>query len=83
MCPVSGSSDLVEGFRGLPPTEGVWLQLGALGRVVVRPSGTEAKVKAYIEITPPRTGALEDQRDAARTTCARGSRRVCRGLLGG
>jgi phosphomannomutase len=54
--------DLEKGIHGLPPTEGVWISLGELGRVVVRPSGTEAKVKAYIEITPPRTGTLLEQR---------------------
>jgi phosphomannomutase len=54
--------DLNEGFRGLPPTEGVWFSLGDFGRVVVRPSGTEAKVKAYIEITPAREGSLAEQR---------------------
>jgi phosphomannomutase len=60
--PVSEVFDLNEGFRGLPPTEGVWFALGDLGRVVVRPSGTEAKVKAYIEITPVREGSLAEQR---------------------
>jgi phosphomannomutase len=33
---------------------------------VVRPSGTEAKVKAYVEVTPPREGSLEDQRTLAK-----------------
>jgi phosphomannomutase len=28
----------------------------------VRPSGTEAKVKAYLEVTPAREGTLEEQR---------------------
>ncbi|HEY1826095.1 MAG TPA: phospho-sugar mutase [Acidimicrobiales bacterium] len=65
-CMVSDTSDLSAGFRGLRGTEGVWLQLGELGRVVVRPSGTEAKVKAYVEITPPRQGPLKDQRARAR-----------------
>ncbi|MGC2485700.1 MAG: phospho-sugar mutase [Acidimicrobiales bacterium] len=62
---VTESSDLGEGFRGLRPTDGVWLQLGETGRVVVRPSGTEAKVKAYVEITPPREGSLDEQRTHA------------------
>ncbi|HTT59627.1 MAG TPA: hypothetical protein VMF33_06220, partial [Acidimicrobiales bacterium] len=64
-CEVSESADLGTGFRGLRPTEGVWLQLGDRGRVVVRPSGTEAKVKAYIEITPPKAGTLDEQRALA------------------
>ncbi|MGA2123074.1 MAG: phospho-sugar mutase [Acidimicrobiales bacterium] len=61
-CEVTEWADLGKGFRGLRPTDGVWLQLGATGRVVVRPSGTEAKVKAYIEITPPRVDSLEAER---------------------
>jgi phosphomannomutase len=65
-CAVTESADLGRGFRGLPPTDGVWLQLGDSGRVVVRPSGTEAKVKAYIEITPPRADSLEHERAQAR-----------------
>ncbi len=63
--------DLEKGIHGLPSTEGVWMSLGELGRVVVRPSGTEAKVKAYIEITPPRTGTLADQRTRAGQIMAR------------
>jgi phosphomannomutase len=62
---VAGVIDLAEGWRGLPPTEGLVFDLGALGRVIVRPSGTEAKVKAYLELTPPRDGTLEDQRAVA------------------
>ena len=54
------------GFRGLCPTDGVWLSLGETGRVVVRPSGTEAKVKAYVEVTPPREGSLSEQRARAK-----------------
>lgn len=40
--------DLRDGYRGLPPTDGVRLGLDQ-GRVIVRPSGTEPKLKAYIE----------------------------------
>jgi phosphomannomutase len=62
---VTESNDLSVGFRGLLSTDGVWLGLGETGRVVVRPSGTEAKVKAYLEVTPPREGTLSDQRARA------------------
>jgi phosphomannomutase len=62
---VSDVVDLTTGWLGLPPTEGVVLALGACGRVIVRPSGTEAKLKAYMEITPPREGSLKAQRERA------------------
>jgi phosphomannomutase len=35
---------------GLPPTDGLRLTLAEHGRVVVRPSGTEPKLKAYLEV---------------------------------
>jgi phosphomannomutase len=63
---VTESEDLSVGFRGLLSTDGVWLGLGEWGRVVVRPSGTEAKVKAYLEVTPRREGTLSEQRTRAR-----------------
>jgi len=59
--------DLAKGAFGLAPTEGVLLELGDHGRVVVRPSGTEAKLKAYVEVkTSPESGtALDHQREVA------------------
>jgi phosphomannomutase len=43
------------------------LQLGTHGRVVVRPSGTEPKLKAYVEILGDASSewSLQEQRDAA------------------
>lgn len=46
---VTGREDLAEG-RHLPPTDGVVLDLADGGRVIVRPSGTEPKIKAYLEV---------------------------------
>ena len=61
---VSEHFDLALGYEGLGATDGVLLQLGESGRVVVRPSGTEAKLKAYIEVTSPPSDAtsLAEQR---------------------
>jgi len=41
--------DMQTGLHGLLPTSGIYLQLEN-GRVIVRPSGTEPKLKAYIEL---------------------------------
>ncbi len=61
---VSAHFDLALGYEGLGPTDGVLLQLGESGRVVVRPSGTEPKLKAYIEMTSPPSSStpLTEQR---------------------
>jgi phosphomannomutase len=70
---VTGVVDMVKGAYGLAPTEGVLFELGEHGRVVVRPSGTEAKLKAYIEVTTsPDTGAaLAQQREIAQRQLSR------------
>jgi phosphomannomutase len=65
---VSEYFDLADGYEGLGATDGVLLRLGQSGRVVVRPSGTEPKLKAYIEITSPPSSATtltEQRRDGA------------------
>jgi phosphomannomutase len=56
--------DLAKPTNGLPPTDGlrIWLDGGI--RIIVRPSGTEAKMKCYIEVitrTSEESIALLDQ----------------------
>jgi phosphomannomutase len=53
--PVLRSDDLSEGAGGLPPTDALrYVTDGA--RVIVRPSGTEPKLKCYLEVTVPVPG---------------------------
>ena len=60
-------SDLSAGYQGLPPTDGILIRTANENRVIVRPSGTEPKVKCYLEATEPvAKDATFDQITAAR-----------------
>ncbi|MDN4478982.1 phospho-sugar mutase [Demequina sp. SYSU T00039] len=54
--PVVATDDMSLGFRGLPGTTGLHLAAESGARVIVRPSGTEPKVKAYLEVIVPVEG---------------------------
>ncbi len=54
--PVARLDDLAAGDGGLPPTEGLRWYLEDGSRVVARPSGTEPKLKVYLEAVEPVTG---------------------------
>ncbi|MBT2224494.1 phospho-sugar mutase [Nonomuraea sp. NEAU-A123] len=62
---VERADDLSLGDGGLPPTDGLRYTLSGDARVVVRPSGTEPKLKCYLEVVIPVTGPVGDARALA------------------
>ena len=69
--PVEAMVDLADGADGLPPTDGILLRLAG-ARVIVRPSGTEPKVKCYLEVVRRVDGAgLAIAREEAEATLDR------------
>ncbi|MCH1866360.1 phospho-sugar mutase [Nocardioides sp. CFH 31398] len=63
---VTAAEDLATGSvetTGVPPTDGLRYRLAEGGRVVVRPSGTEPKLKCYLEVVVD-VDAAADEPDA-------------------
>ncbi len=60
---VEGVDDLSLGSENLPPTIGLRFRLADNGRVVVRPSGTEPKIKCYLEVVVPVEKGSTSSRD--------------------
>ncbi|WP_320782428.1 phospho-sugar mutase [Streptomyces sp. CRN 30] len=65
--PVTAAEDLTRGTATLPPTDGLRYTLDG-ARVIVRPSGTEPKLKCYLEVVLP--VASHDGLPAARDRAA-------------
>ncbi|MCD4533922.1 phospho-sugar mutase [Nocardioides sp. cx-169] len=65
---VVGVDDLSLGSPALPPTDGLRYRLAEGARVIVRPSGTEPKIKCYLEVVVPVDPA--DGVEAARISAA-------------
>ena len=66
---VQGTDDLLDPGGPLPPTDGLRFRLVGGARVIVRPSGTEPKVKCYLEVVEPVAGG-----DVAAARAAAGAR---------
>ena len=70
--PVVETADLADGWRGLPPTDGMYFGTEDGARIIARPSGTEPKLKCYLEIIEPVSDRSEipaaRQRGAQRLT---------------
>ncbi|AIS00190.1 phospho-sugar mutase [Streptomyces glaucescens] len=70
--PVTRAEDLTRGTEKLPPTDGLRYTLEG-ARVIVRPSGTEPKLKCYLEVVVPvadRAGLPAARAEAARLLSA-------------
>lgn len=67
---VTSVDDLADGYQGLPPTDGIRLGLDGSTRIIARPSGTEPKLKCYIEVVVPVEGSIEESREVAERTIA-------------
>ena len=66
---VSAVLDLAKPESGLPPTDGVVFYLTGQGqvtkgRVIVRPSGTEPKIKCYLEVVVQSTDLIKSRQAA-------------------
>jgi len=60
---VQAFEDLLHPVNGLPATNGLRLFLAEGIRIIIRPSGTEAKMKCYIEVVRP-SGSESDKLSA-------------------
>ncbi len=64
---VSTIEDLADGDGGRPPTDGLRYLLADWTRVIVRPSGTEPKLKVYLEVIDDDAAEADRRLAAVRT----------------
>jgi phosphomannomutase len=70
---IAAVDDLAAGYHGLPATDGIRLGLGAgarilAARIICRPSGTEPKLKCYVEVVVPVGDSVDAARAEAQST---------------
>ena len=63
---VTRMDDLEKGAGGLPPTDGLRFTMHD-ARVIIRPSGTEPKLKCYLQVVVPVTGDIAATRAQAQS----------------
>ncbi|PFG40567.1 phosphomannomutase [Georgenia soli] len=63
--PVVTTTDLATGSEDLPPTDGLLYLTAAGDRVIIRPSGTEPKLKCYLEVIVPSVPDVSTARHTA------------------
>ena len=63
---VESIDDLAAPTDDLPPTDGLRLWLSGGVRIIIRPSGTEAKLKCYIEVITPNQQSAEGEINSLR-----------------
>ena len=67
---VEGVDDFLTGIDGFPPSDILRLRLAGGGRVIIRPSGTEPKLKCYLDASS-RVGTAAERRASADALVAR------------
>jgi phosphomannomutase len=63
---VESIDDLAAPQDGLPPTDGLRIWLSGGVRIIIRPSGTEAKLKCYIEVITVDSATAQVELDSLR-----------------
>ena len=76
---VASFEDLEQGAPGLPPTDGLRIVLASGARIIVRPSGTEPKVKCYLQSVVPVIDADLDRLGRRRRASSKPSVPTCHG----
>jgi len=66
---VTQIDDLAIGSEDLPPTDGLRIHLSG-ARIIVRPSGTEPKIKCYLEVVVPIESTLAEAKAQAHEVLA-------------